>query len=98
LFTTSNLGLAAYLIAAKKLRYTRTIGKHPDPAEFVFDDPNSVGPELELAYINNEATVVASDFLTRVKFLRRSIDLAEKQRVADARQARESTSQGGRRG
>jgi hypothetical protein len=92
MFSTTNMGLAAYLITARKLRYIKTIGHHPNPAEFIFDDPSNLGPELELAYINGETMVIAPDFLARVKSLRRSIDIAEKQRVAEGRAAGNRTS------
>lgn len=79
------MGLAAYCIASRRLKYVKTIGNHPKPAEFIFDDPDSLGPQIELEYINGQTTVVASDFLARIKSLRRSIDIAESQRVAAKR-------------
>jgi hypothetical protein len=85
MFITTNMGLSAYLIAARKLKYVKTVGNHPKPAEFVFEDPDNLGSQFELAYINGETTVIASDFLARVKSLRRSIDVAEKARVAAKR-------------
>lgn len=87
MFSTSNMGLAAYCIASRRLKYVKTIGNHPNPADFVFEDPDNIGPQLELEYINGETTVVASDFLARIKSLRRSIDIAERQRVAAKRAA-----------
>ena len=85
MFVTTNLGLAAYLISARKLRYIKTEGHYPQPAEFFFEDKSSQGPAIELSFVNGEALADAQDLLSRVKFLRRTIDAAERKRASEKR-------------
>jgi hypothetical protein len=54
MFSTHNLALAAYIIAAKKLRFTHIEPHRTSPADICFDDPENIGKELELEFINGD--------------------------------------------
>jgi hypothetical protein len=73
MFTTQSLPLAAYLYLARKLRLSGIqINQSNANAEFCFDDPQGIGPELELAFLNNEdsSKVAPNDYYNAIKFVR----------------------------
>ena len=74
-FTTSRLGLAAYLLASKSLSLLR-IEKEARNAVLVFDDPFNHGPDLELSFTSGEATVSAVSYHSHLRGLRRKIESA----------------------
>jgi hypothetical protein len=46
-FATSNLGLAAYLLASKRLKLIGIETSNPNQADFVFDDPGGGGEAID---------------------------------------------------
>ena len=57
MFSTRNMALAAFIIAAKKLRFTHIEAHTSFPADICFDDPGNVGKQLEIAFINGDDPV-----------------------------------------
>jgi hypothetical protein len=49
-FATSNLGLAAYLLASKRLKLIGIETSNPDQADFVFDDPGGGGEAIDIEF------------------------------------------------
>jgi hypothetical protein len=73
MFTTQSLPLAAYLYLARKLRLSNIqVNQSNANAEFCFDDPHSLGPELETAFLNNENSTLVppNDYYNAIKFVR----------------------------
>jgi hypothetical protein len=73
MFTTQSLPLAAYLYLAKKLRLSSIqVNLSNANAEFLFEDPEGLGPELEIAFLNNEDStkVPPNDYYNAIKFVR----------------------------
>ena len=76
MFTTSNLAFASYLTLTKKLRFVSIeVNSATGNADICFEDPNNIGRELELAFLNNEAStfVAPYDYHQSIKNLRGSI-------------------------
>jgi hypothetical protein len=77
MFSTHNLALAAWLIAAKKLRFTHIDPHGSSPADICFDDPNNKGKDLELAFINgNDPVDSARVYHLELRALRKRIQIA----------------------
>jgi hypothetical protein len=53
MFRTSNLSFAAFLTLTKKLRFLSIEINSTGSADICFDDPNDIGGDLELAFINS---------------------------------------------
>lgn len=73
-FNTTNLALAAYLVAGKHLNLERVDVSDPSHAEFVFADPNNRGQQLEAAFLTTDAPVPAASFHRQLRVLRHLID------------------------
>ena len=76
-FSTKILQVAIYVHASETLPYLRT---EPDPAlrgkvNFVFDDPDGRGQQLQLEY-NRGAAVSARDLFASQTFLRQQMSTA----------------------
>jgi len=77
MFSTHNLALAAWLIAAKKLRFTHVDPHGSAPADICFDDPDNKGRDCELAFINGDDPVEsARAYHQELRSLRRRIQMA----------------------
>jgi hypothetical protein len=73
MFRTQSLPFAAYLYVARRLRLSDIqVNQSNANAEFVFDDPQGVGHELETAFLNNEDStrVPPNDYYNAIKFVR----------------------------
>lgn len=79
-FVTRHMAFAAYLLAAKQLNLIR-VDASPITAVLVFDDPDHLGPELELAFLSDHALVPAAAYHAQLRALRRTIEI----RMAEAR-------------
>jgi hypothetical protein len=80
-FTTTDLGLAAWLLAARKLKLNDVKPQaewRPDQsvADVIFDDPDGLGEDLQQSYLSGEAVVNALAYYSQLKFLKRRIYVA----------------------
>lgn len=75
-FVTSNLGLAAFLVAAQLLQLIEisVSTQRSGQAKFVFADPETRGSQLETEYLSNKARVSPNLFHLQLRELRRTID------------------------
>lgn len=80
-FVTTNLALAAYLVAGRHLQLARLAAADSGPAEFIFADPEHHGDELKASFIA-DAAVPAATFHRQLRALRRLIE--EKSQLARA--------------
>jgi hypothetical protein len=76
-FNTTDLGLSAWIMSARKLRLL-SIDRLPgqDLAAMVFDDPDSLGDDLQAAYFSGEGTISALSYFSQLRQLRRRIHSA----------------------
>jgi hypothetical protein len=81
-FLTTSVPLAAYFVAANKLKLLR-VEATPKTASLVFDDPDNQGSALELAFLADEALVPARSYNAQFRALRRAIEI----KLALAREA-----------
>jgi hypothetical protein len=72
-FVTSNLSLAAYLVASNSLEFHEIELAAPNKATFVFHDPLGRGAEIEKEFWKG-AMVNAVLYHTQVRILRRAVD------------------------
>jgi len=75
-FKTKRLHLAAYLHAAGVLRFSHAESDVHGRTIFVFEDPERIGAEAELAY-DNGAPVAAVSFSSSLTYVRKQIDSVE---------------------
>jgi len=75
-FSTERLPLAISLHASGRLRFGRCERTSPDRVEFVFDDPEGKGSDVELEFDRGTLTVVASEIFASQKYLRRQMSAA----------------------
>ena len=73
-FATSNLGLAAYLLASKRLKFVRIETSNPNQADFVFDDPSGTGEAIDIEFGAGDPLVPAASFHRALRSLRHMID------------------------
>lgn len=71
-FLTERLPLATFLHASGRLRFLGCEPSSTDRVGFLFDDPDSSGPEAELEY-ERGAPVAATALFASQKFLRRQM-------------------------
>lgn len=77
MFSTHNLALAAYIITAKKLRFTHIEPHGTSPADICFDDPTGIGQQLELAFINGDDPIPSARlYHMELRALRKRINIA----------------------
>lgn len=69
-FSTERLQLAIYLHATQRLPFLYCEAQENGKIRFVFDDPGSVGPQVELEF-DRGAEVAATHLFSSQKFLRR---------------------------
>jgi hypothetical protein len=78
-FTTTDLGLAALILCTRNMRLL-TIERIPDPnrnlANITFDDPESVGDDLEAVYFAGDGVVAPLPFYSQLRHLKRKVYLA----------------------
>ena len=74
-FLTERLQLAVFLHATGQLRFLRCERSRPGKVRFVFEDPESIGNDLELDF-DRGATVSGSALFASQKFLRRKMSEA----------------------
>jgi hypothetical protein len=73
-FATSNLGLAAYLLASKRLQFVGVDAVDPNHADFKFDDPNDLGEAIDIEFGAGDPLVPAASFHRALRSLRRMLD------------------------
>ena len=73
-FATSNLGLAAYLLASKRLQFVGADTIDPNHADFVFDDPEGAGETIDIEFGAGDPLVPAASFHRALRSLRHMID------------------------
>lgn len=73
-FGTTNLPLAAAIVAANKLALLR-IDSTDKQATLVFDDPDSEGSAHELAFLSGHLFVPANQYNMQLRALRRAIEV-----------------------
>jgi hypothetical protein len=73
-FATSNLGLAAYLLASKRLKLIGIETSNPNQADFVFDDPGGGGEAIDIEFGAGDPLVPAVSFHRALRSLRHMID------------------------
>ena len=73
-FTTSNLGLAAYLLASKRLQFVGADTADPGHADFLFDDPDDLGEAIDIEFGAGDPLVPAASFHRALRSLRHMID------------------------
>lgn len=78
MFSTRNLALAAYIIAAKKLRFAHIEPHNNHPAaDICFDDPENIGKQLEVAFINGDDPLPsARHYHLELRSLRKQLNAA----------------------
>jgi hypothetical protein len=76
MFITSDMALAAYLLTAKTLKFVKIIPHGTAPAEICFDDPEDIGQQIELAFLNGDALVSAPAYHSNLRAIRKSIQVA----------------------
>jgi len=76
MFITSDMALAAYLTTTKKLKFSKVIPHGTAPAEICFDDPEGIGQQIELDFMNGDALVSAPDYHSHLRAIRKSIQVA----------------------
>lgn len=69
-FSTERLQLAIYLHASQRLPFLRCDAGQNSKIRFVFEDPDSSGPQAELEF-DRGAEVAASGLFASQKYLRR---------------------------
>ena len=69
-FSTERFQLAIYLHASERLPFLRCEAGQNNKIRFVFEDPDSSGPQVELEF-DRGAEVAASDLFASQKYLRR---------------------------
>jgi hypothetical protein len=74
-FSTERLQLAIYLHASERLPFLRCDAGQNNKIRFVFEDPDSFGPQAELEF-DRGAVVPATDLFASQKYLRRSMSEA----------------------
>jgi hypothetical protein len=80
LFSVWNTNLAAYLVATGRLRYYDAVVINARQAvELRLEDPESIGPVLERAFVNRTAVVEPRSLFDAVKFLRSEVARAQRQ-------------------
>ena len=73
-FATSNLGLAAYLLASKRLPFVGADTVDPNQADFLFDDPDDLGEAIDIEFGAGDPLVPAASFHRALRSLRHMID------------------------
>lgn len=73
-FATSNLGLAAYLLASKRLQFVGVDALNPAHADFLFDDPGDLGEAIDIEFGAGDPLVPAASFHRALRSLRHMID------------------------
>ena len=73
-FATSNLGLAAYLLASKRLHFVGVDAVDPNQADFLFDDPDGTGEAIDIEFGAGDPLVPAASFHRALRSLRHMID------------------------
>lgn len=82
-FKTQRLQLAIYLHATKRMMLHRCEACENGKVQFVFDDPNRIGPEAALEF-DRGAAVPATDLFASQTFLRRRMSEAlENRRLSE---------------
>jgi hypothetical protein len=71
-FSTERLQLAIYLHASQRLLFLGCKAGQNNKIRFVFEDPDSSGPQVELEF-DRGAEVAASDLFASQKYLRRKM-------------------------
>ena len=74
IFATSNLGLAAYLLASKRLQFVCVDALDPSHADFLFNDPDGSGEAIDIEFGAGDALVPAASFHRALRSLRHMID------------------------
>jgi hypothetical protein len=73
-FATSNLGLAAYLLASKRLQFVDVDAVDPNHADFLFNDPDGTGEAIDIEFGAGDPLVPAASFHRALRSLRHMID------------------------
>lgn len=73
-FATSNLGLAAYLLASKRLQFVGVDAVDRNHAEFLFNDPDGAGEAFDIEFGAGDPLVPAASFHRALRSLRHMID------------------------
>ena len=73
-FATSNLGLAAYLLASKRLQFVGVDAVDPSQADFLFNDPDGSGDAIDIEFGAGDPLVPAASFHRALRSLRHMID------------------------
>ncbi len=82
-FSTARLPLAISIHASGRLRFLRCDRVAPNRVEFVFEDAESKGSEIELEFDRGTLTLVASEVFASQKYLRRRMsETLENRRMA----------------
>jgi hypothetical protein len=74
IFTTTNLGLAAFIVASKALRLARIDTGETGNSEFVFSDPDGQGSAIDIEFGTVDPMVPAASFHRALRSLRHMID------------------------
>jgi hypothetical protein len=88
-FATTNLAVAAFLTAGRHLRLLDIDVSDPQHAQFVFEDSEHRGSQLEASFLTEGALVPGAEFHRQLRVLRRMID--DRMRNATVRVAPEQT-------
>jgi hypothetical protein len=75
-YRTERLPLAIAIHASGRIAFLRCERIGPEHVEFVFDDPESKGTEVELEFDSGKLTVIASEIFASQKYLRRRMSEA----------------------
>jgi hypothetical protein len=73
-YCTTNLPLAAAIVASTKLKLIR-IDATPSQATMVFDDPLEEGSFLEFDFLGGQFLVPASQYNIQLRAMRRQIEI-----------------------
>jgi hypothetical protein len=73
-FTTSNLGLAAFIVASRSLKLARIDASETGNSVFVFADPDGQGSALDIEFGTVDPMVPAASFHRALRSLRHMID------------------------
>lgn len=76
MFSTERLPLAIAILASGRLPFRSCDRIGADKVEFLFDDPDSIGCQVELEFDSGALTVPAIQIFASQKFLRRQMSVA----------------------
>lgn len=76
MYCTNNLGLAAYILSSRRLKFHQIIPHGKAPADILFLDPDNEARSIEVDYATGNDLASASSYHKTLRDLRRLIQSA----------------------